>query len=212
MNSANQEIFNTLFMVFLVAILLTVVVAIVLFLLFFLKRKVKGTVPFFPSGTALPNDEFATFFSSVRHDANSNIILFTQAFNFKRCVVTLVYSNNGKKGFKRYVLQFNESQKTCGIKLDNLNISEYNIFVESVDGKYNKHAPYENTLLFAIIYGAVVAVLYAVSIIILIVADSYQLLDVWNEYAIYYGFAAIGLLFPLIGIGGFVFVDLFNRK
>ena len=200
------------FYLFIALIVITAIVGVALLILFFLKRKVKGNVELFPAGSALPLNDLNQFFSSVRHDANSNTIVLKQASPFRRCVVAVVYAVDGKKTFKRYVLNFSESQQVCGIRLNAFNISEYNIFVESVDGRINKHKAVDNSLLFAIIYGAAVAVLYALGIIMLVAFDSQYLASYWPGYAIYYGFAAIGLLFPVIGIGGFVLIDFLFKK
>lgn len=201
-----------LFYIFIVLILAALAAGVVFFILFFLKRKVKGTALLYPAGSALPNNDLSSYFSSVRHDNGSNMIVLRQSSPFRRCVVAVVYSSNGKKSFKRYALNFNESQQTCGIRLDALNISEYNVFVESVDGKPVKHLPFDNSLLFAIIYGLSVAVLYAIAIIMLVMYDSSFLVDYWPGYAIYYAFAAIGLLFPLIGIVGFIIINNLSKK
>ena len=201
-----------LFYLFLALIVITLAVGVIFLLLFFLKRKVKNTVELFPAGSALPLDGLDEYFSSVRHDNATNTIVFRQVSNFRRCVVAVVYSSNGKKSFKRFVLNFNENKQVCGIQLSYQSINEFNVFVESVDGRMVKHKGYDNSLFFAIIYGATIAVLYAAAIISLVFYDSGFLAGYYPAYALYYGLAALGLLFPAIGIGGFLLIDFLSKK
>lgn len=216
------------FILFVACLIISLGGGIVGTILLFIKRKVKKNVALFPAGAALPLDDLNQYFSSVKHDANANTIVFQQASSFKRCVVAVVYSVNGKKAFKRFAMHFSDTQKACAIKLNGLNIGEYNVFVESVDGKINKHPSFDNSILFAIILGVAVAVFYAIAIITFVMYDLvymdaylsmqyryYQATDImkyWPGYNMNYAFALLGLIFPALGIGGFVLFDSLSKK
>ncbi len=164
------------------------VLAVGLFFVLVFKRKARKNIDLFSVGTpqTLDNNE-AKYFSSIRFNGQDKMIVLKQAESFKACVVTLI-SAGEKKKVRRFKLQFENG--VAAIKLDD-DINEYRVILESVDSKLIKHPAADNTLLFTIIYAAIVTVVYAIGIIMYIVMCSYYLVDYWAEYVTYYSFAAI---------------------
>lgn len=207
-----QQAIVNLFMAFIVLLVAAGIVLVALFPLVFVKRWFKNTITLSPVNQPLSSKELKTFFALVRYDEASHTLLLTQAFGFKSCVVSLIYATGGKKKLKRYALSYGPEERTCGIQLGDLHFDEYTIIVESIDGKINKHPSVDFNLVFALILSSVVAILYGIAIICYVYMDSYYLVNTWPFYGVFYLFAAVGLLFPAVGVGGYALIDFFSRK
>ena len=188
------------------------VLGVGLFLVLLFKRKVKKDLDLFArnSKQTLDGNE-AQYFSSIKHEDANGMIVFRQKESFKVCCVTLVTSNGGKRSAKRYKLSFTSEQNVAAIKLDEP-VDEYRVVLESVDKKLVKHQAVDSLFPFTIIYSLVVTVVYVAAIIFYIMMCSYYLMDYWAGYALYYAFAAVGLVFPVVVIGGYLLMETLSRK
>ena len=105
----------TLMLIFFVILILTGIVLVALFVLIFIKRWIKGSITLNSANSPLPLGELSEYFASIRLDAASNTLLFTQSGSFARCVVTIIGSANGKKKMKRYALSFSDNESSGDI-------------------------------------------------------------------------------------------------
>ena len=147
--------------------------------------------------------------SFIKYDVQSGEIIVRCKDIVKRLVVSVIYVLDGKTKVKRFNLGFFSSNE-CGI--DMRGISSYRVVVESVNGAVIKGAKATNDLLFTLIYGVVVAALYALAIIFYVMLCSTYLQTEYLGYAAYYVFAAFGLLFPAILVGGRLLVESLQKK
>lgn len=189
----------------------TFVLAVLLFAAFFLKRVVKKTVDLFPidSPQQLTDNE-AEYFASVRFDKKNNAIVVSQSQDFKKCVVSVITKKNESRSFKRLVLKF-DNDRRCGIKLKKP-FDEYVVVLESVDGKVLKHPSIDNGMMFAVIYSLIVTVVFIATLVVYVMLCSYSLLDAWDSYVIYYAFAGLALLHPLVVIGSYAAIEYLSKK
>ena len=213
MNNGNQTLFNILMIAFFTFLIITAIAAIILFFALILKRRVKKGVTLFALSTPqeLANNE-ANYFSFIKYDAKSNAIVLKKAQEFKKCVVTLIYRANGKEEITRYNLDYSNAEKgMVGISLANP-IDEYLIVLESVDGSIVKHASYDNYFTFHLIYGIVVSVLFAVSIIFYVLMCRFYLRSDWPAYNGFYALSLIGLSFLALVLLGHIIGETLAKK
>ena len=155
------------------------------------------------------SEEDKTNVQFIKYDSQGGQIVVRCKENVKRLVASVVYLFDGKTRVKRFTLSFYSSNE-CGVELRG--ISNYRVVIESVNGNVIKGATATNDLLFRIIYGAIVAVLYAVSILFYVMLCSTYLQTEYTGYAVYYVFAALGLLFPAIAVGGYLLFESLQKK
>ena len=210
-----QQAIMNLFMAFIIFLVAAGIALVLLFVLVLTRRWVKNGIDLYPVDRPLPLDGLEHFFSSIRLDEYSNVIMFTQSSRFRRCVVSIVYSVAGKKTWERYVLSFSDSEKTCGIKLGVVgekHVDSLAVYIDSVDKRINKHPLFDNTWIITLIPSSVAGILYGIAVICYVYMDSYYLVNTWPFYGVYYLFATVGLLLPLISVGGYFLGDYFDKK
>ena len=208
----NAEMANMLMMVFTIAIIVTFVVAIGLFFLLIFMRKPKSGVRLFSINDRQElagNEE--TYFSYIKYDQEKRSIILKQSQVFGTCVVTLILKSNGKKSMRRYNLEYVPGDLFCAIRVDG-QVEEYRVILESVEKSAVKHPNIDNSSSNAVTYGIVVSILFAISMFIYIFMCSFLLLDEWPAFAIFYGFAALGLVFLVIIIAGHFLGEVLSKK
>lgn len=204
--------YDFLILIFWVLVIVTAVAALGLFFLLVFIRKPKKNVRLFPVSERqeLGGNE-ASYFSYIKYDQEKNAIVLKQSQVFSNCVVTLIVKSGGKVTMKRYNLAYNSGDLFCGIRLDE-RIDEFRVILESVDKTIVKHPQIDNSSSNNVTYGIIVAILFAATAFVYVLACSYILVDEWPAYSIFYGLAALGLVFIVIVVGGYFLGEMLSKK
>lgn len=206
------ELVDLLMLIFVVLIIVTFVAAVGLFfLLVFIRKPKKNVLLFSVDGRQELNENEAAYFSYIKYDKEKNSIILKQSQVFSHCVVTLIVKSNGKVSMKRYNLTYNSGDLYCGIRL-NERIDEFRVVLDSVDKTIVKHPQIDNSSSNNVTYGIIVALLFAATAFVYVLACSFLLNDEWPAYSLFYSLAAFGLVFIVIIAGGYFLGEMLSKK
>ena len=195
-----------------VVIIASFVVALGLFALLLLKRMPKKDIDLYPiNGRQDLTDNEAEYFAYIKYNQDNNSIVLKQSQIFKKCVVTLIIKKGGKLSSKRYNLQYVPGDVFCGINIE-AGAEEFKVVLESVDGRPVKHTPIDSSLKFNVLYAVIVSVLFVIGSLLYVYMCNFYINGIWQEYATFYVYPALVIIYIIIIVGGYFLGELLSKK
>ena len=195
-----------------VAIIVSFVAALGLFALLILRRSPRKDIDLYPiNGRQELSDNEAQYFAYIKYNQDNNSIVLKQSQIFKKCVVTLVIKKGGKLSSKRYNLQYAPGDVFCGINVED-GTEEFKVVLESVDGRPVKHTPIDSSLKLNVLYAIIVSVLFVIGGLLYVYMCNFYINGVWQEYATFYVYPALVIIYIIIIVGGYFLGELLSKK
>lgn len=195
-----------------VVIIVSFVAALGLFALLLLKRKPKKDIDLYPiNGRQDLRDGEADYFAYIKYNQDINAIVLKQSQIFKKCVVTLIIKKGGKLSSKRYNLQYTAGDVFCAISVEQ-GAEEFKVVLESVDGRAIKHPPVDSSLKLNVLYAVIVSILFVIGGLLYVYMCNFYINGIWQEYATFYTYPALVIIYIVIIVGGYFLGELLSKK